>query len=54
MVQKNFVQSFDFTTAFLYRTLTDEAFMEIPQGLGEQKNKFVCTSEWNEHSTQFL
>lgn len=59
------IKKFDIKTAFLYGTLNEEVYMEIPQGYDRMKNK-VCRlrkslyglkqapSKWNEHFTCLL
>lgn len=65
-VQKNYnIKKFDIKTAFLYGTLNDEVFMEIPEGYKKQENKICILKRalyglkqapmrWNEHFTNFL
>lgn len=60
------IKRFDIKTAFLYGTLKEEIFMEIPEGYGIDKRTKVCLLrkslyglkqapyEWNNHFRNFL
>ena len=65
-VQKDFqIKKFDIKTAFLYGTLNEDIYMQIPEGYKRQDSK-VCKlkkslyglkqapMKWNEHFTKFL
>lgn len=59
------IKKFDIKTAFLYGNLSEEIYMEVPQGYSNKENKVCCLKKslyglkqaprvWNETFTNFL